>query len=106
MAGCPSQAEQAEAVKKWEQRLAAGEAEREKLLGEVRDAQEAAVTFESELKTLRRALEDAESRTEQLAELAHVSGEAEVLRRRLLEADRDREEGAETYRRQIAELEK
>lgn len=34
--------------------------------------QDAAVTLESELKTLKRALEDAESRTEQLAELAQV----------------------------------
>lgn len=33
---------------------------------------DAAVTLESELKTLKRALEDAESRTEQLAELAQV----------------------------------
>jgi hypothetical protein len=30
------------------------------------------VTLESELKTLKRALEDAESRTEQLTELAQV----------------------------------
>jgi len=32
------------------------------------------VTLDSELKTLKRALEDAESRTEQLAELAQVGG--------------------------------
>ncbi|EWM23708.1 dna topoisomerase [Nannochloropsis gaditana] len=99
-------AEKMEAVKEWERRAQDGEQERERLLRENRDAQEAALTLESELKTLRRALEDAESRTEQLQELAQISGEAEVLRRRLLEADRDREMGAEKYRQQVSDLEK
>ncbi len=99
-------AEKTKALQDWEHKVHAAEQERETLLKEIRDAQEAALTFESELKTLRRALEDAESRTEQLQELAQISGEAEVLRHRLVEADKDREMGAEKSRQQIAELEK
>jgi len=99
-------AEKVEALKESERRAQEGEAERVLLLKENRDAQEAALTLESELKTLRRALGEAESRSEQLQELAQVSGEAEVLRHRLLEADKDREMGAKKYRQQVAELEK
>jgi len=98
-------AEKVEALKESERRAQEGEAERVLLLKENRDAQEAALTLESELKTLRRALGEAESRTEQLQELAQVSGEAEVLRHRLLEADKDREMTTEKYRQKIAELE-
>lgn len=39
-----------------------------------REAQDAQLTMESELKTLKRALEDAKSQGEQLAELAQVRG--------------------------------
>jgi len=98
--------EKMEALKEYERKAQEGDTERALLLQENRDAQEAALTLESELKTLRRALGEAESRTEQLQELAQVSGEAEVLRHRLLEADKDREIGAEKYRQQVAELEK
>jgi hypothetical protein len=66
------QAEQAAAQRGWEAKLSEGQRERELLLKEAREAQDAAVTLDSELKTLKRALEDAESRTEQLAELAQV----------------------------------
>lgn len=39
-----------------------------------REAQDAQLTMESELKTLKRALEEAKSQGEQLAELAQVRG--------------------------------
>jgi hypothetical protein len=64
------------------------------------------VTLEGELRTLRRALEDAESRTEQLAELGRVSGEVDVLRHRLLEAEKLRAEEQERSRGQVRQLER
>jgi hypothetical protein len=63
------------------------------------------MTMDRELSALKTHLADAEMKTKELSDLGKLAGEADVMKRRLIESEKERVREEEAFKAQIAELE-
>ncbi|CAM9112932.1 unnamed protein product [Chrysoparadoxa australica] len=91
--------------REWEARLTTAQADMQALRHEARVANEKAVELEGEVRTLKVAVQDAQTNEQQLVELSRAQGEMDVLRSRLAIMEQERQSTAAGQSAQIIELE-
>lgn len=129
---CVLQTHESEVVAQWKCKIEEAEKDREKLMRyadlvcsptppprllphsptaisvccrDLRASQDAGVTMECELSALKTHLADAEMKTKELSDLGKLAGEADIMKRRLVESEKERVREEEAFKAQVAELE-